>query len=846
MRLYGFFLLWLSVCAGTAVPASTYVDHQGVMRWTETQEEVCVFGVNYAPPFAYWEMRQPIGYDQHRAIDEDVYHIARLGIDGYRVHVWPSYISDEEGKLIYNEHFELFDYLLFRLKERGIKLFITPMYLSGTHGGFPKKFGGKIGCLSNPEAFPVQENYLARFVAHVNPYTGVAYQDDPDILGFEIVNEPAHWKRPDLTEEYIDRMVEAIRSAGCEKPLFYNMTTSAAQIDEILKGKINGGTFQWYPTGLTSNHDLKGNLLPNVDRYVIPFADRLEGLAKFVYEFSPADVGASSHLYPAMARSFREAGFQFAAQFAYDPMHAAYCNVAYRTHFLNLAYTPKKAIGMLIASEAFHAVPRNRSYGRYPQNNRFEAFRLSYPDDLAELVTDKKFLYSNDTETEPPKPELLEKVAGTGCSPVVEYDGTGAYFFDKLSDGVWRMEIMPDAVWLEDPFFVPYIQREVAVTVWNERTVKLSLPDLGGRFSVCGLNEGNTMLKTVENGTFSVEPGSYLLVGNGVTTDWDADDRWQNIRLGEFHAPQQRQVQSTVLHTPPVTTEAGTALPISARVITAKPPEAVELLMYEVGRSAHRFPMQKIRGFEYEVKLPADLLKNPGVLRYYICVKEGENWQTFPSGTVGGFPMERRIYQGDRRIDKASYTLRVVGKDSPVCLFDAERDWHEMTKAHRQHRFDLYPAPVPGKSLIKLNVQGKKSEEQDLSVRMYCRPHLRNRLKSLGFQETLALYGRALNDRPCTVQLALLMEDGSCYGATMTVFPECGTYRLPLSDLKPVKTVLLPRAYPSFQRYWFELEKSPGLDLAKVESIQLSIRPGPEEKALSSGSGVAVGWITVE
>lgn len=121
---------------------------------------------------------------------------------------------------------------------------------------------GKKGCLSNPEAFAAQENYLAQFVAHGTPHIGVADRDDLDILGCEIVNEAVHFKRPDLVTGYLDRMVAAIRRAGCEKPLFNNMTTSASQIDSIFAAKIQGGTFQWDPTGLTTHHDQKGNLLP--------------------------------------------------------------------------------------------------------------------------------------------------------------------------------------------------------------------------------------------------------------------------------------------------------------------------------------------------------------------------------------------------------------------------------------------------------------------------------------------------------------------------------------------------------------------------------------------------------
>lgn len=839
--------IWMLVVCLSAFQAvaATYVDDQGVMRWSESKKEVCVFGTNYAPPFAYWEARAPIGADPYKAIDEDVYHIARLGIDGYRVHVWPGYISDDDGNLVYNEHFALFDYLLFKLKERGIKLFITPMYLSGTNGGFPKKFGGKVGCLVNPEAFPAQANYLAQFVSHVNPYTGIAYMDDPDLLGFEIVNEPQHYKRPDLVTGYINQMVDAIRATGCTAPLFYNMTTCAAHIDEVLKAKIDGGTFQWYPTGLTANHDLKGNLLPNTDHYTIPFDDKLEGrLSKFVYEFSPADVGASAVMYPAMARSFREAGFQFAAYFAYDPMHAAYCNVAYRTHFMNLAYTPKKAIGLMIASEAFHDVSRKQDCGRFPQNNRFEDIDLSYEQNRAERVTQKTFLYSNDTQTSPSNPERLEKIAGTGNSPLVQYDGTGAYMLDKLEAGVWRLEVMPDAVWVHDPFFVPYIQRETAVTVWRNRFMKLAVPDLGGRFDVRGLNDGNTVSNTVESGAFSVEPGSYLLVREGVATEWSAEDRWKNIQLKEFHAPARGLQKDYLLHTPPAEVSVQHPLCVSARVITEAEPDAVELIVLGVGQNGYTVPMTKVRGFEYEAMLPEELLKQPGLIRYHIAIKQGDQWKTFPSATVGDHPKRRRIYGDDRLIDDAApYVVRVVENCAPVCLFDAQRDWADLTKAHRKHRFDCYPAEIPGKTLIHLTVQNKKNTESDFSVRAYCEPYLQDRIESLGDKTALSLYGHGLNGKACTLQLALLMKNGVGYGARLKIQPEAGTYTLPLSELKRVKSVLLPRAYPSFHSYWFESAESAELDLSQVESLQISIRPDSEDGELDASAGVAIGWI---
>jgi hypothetical protein len=41
------------------------------------------------------------------------------------------------------------------------------------------------------------------------------------------------------------------------------------------------------------------------------------------------------------------------------------------------------------------------------------------------------------THTRPPAPEKLERIARCSSSPVVQYDGTGAYFLDRAAPGVW-------------------------------------------------------------------------------------------------------------------------------------------------------------------------------------------------------------------------------------------------------------------------------------------------------------------------------------------------------------------------------------------------------------------------
>ena len=45
-------------------------------------------------------MCKRLGVDPKEAIEQDVYHFARLGFNAYRIHIWDVEISDRKGNLI--------------------------------------------------------------------------------------------------------------------------------------------------------------------------------------------------------------------------------------------------------------------------------------------------------------------------------------------------------------------------------------------------------------------------------------------------------------------------------------------------------------------------------------------------------------------------------------------------------------------------------------------------------------------------------------------------------------------------------------------------------------------------
>lgn len=128
------------------------------------------------------------------------------------------------------------------------------------------------------------------------------------------------------------------------------------------------------------------------------------------------------------------------------------------------------------------------------------------------MATDDVFIYSNTTRTRAPNPEKLERVWGCGSSHCVSYEGTGAYFLDRVSAGVWRLQLYPDVFVTADPY-ANTKQRKVYLLPGGHR-MRVNLPDLGVSFSVRPFN-GKTCEEQhcrADKGSFDVVPGDFLLM----------------------------------------------------------------------------------------------------------------------------------------------------------------------------------------------------------------------------------------------------------------------------------------------------------------------------------------------
>jgi hypothetical protein len=565
---------------------------------------------------------------------------------------------------------------------------------------------------------------------------------------------------------------------------------------------------------------VQGNFLPHVDRYSIPYdtIPEYKTKSKMVYEFDAADV-LRSYMYPAIARSFRGAGFQWATQFAYDPMALAYANTEYQTHYLNLAYTPSKAISMMIASEVFHKVPRLKNYGSYPADSLFDVFRVSYRDNLSEMNTEKKFYYSNNTQAKPVNINKLTALAGVGSSPAVRYNGSGAYFLDKIEDGVWRLEVMPDAIQLRDPFERASPKKEVTRIQWQSNSMQIMLPDLGPGFSIKGLNQGNSFSFTIASDSFQIQPGTYLLTKKG--KNFTGTKNIGAIGLNEFEAPGSSFSEMALMHEPFVEVSADKAFTIRAKIAGIDTGRA----FLQIGRfggggpggGQRTIPMLRDKGTDYIAEVPASLV-TPGLLTYRIMVQKGNEFAIFP-GNYKGSPFAWDNYYND------SWKSFVAGDNTSLELYNPSTD--RTARIYPGFRRGFQSSYVAGERTGQLLLRIASTElsgDHIIGMQYFLGDKLKGRITEAESFTKLMIRARTPEPNPVKIKVTLTNSDAVSFSTFITLNNLLQDIEISLNELKPDSILLLPRPYPGFMALKFKGD-SPAttFTVAGLEKIEITV-----------------------
>lgn len=801
---------------------------------TDARLSGAYYGTNYTVPFAHaCRALGRLGVDRHQAIDRDVYHFGRLGLNAFRLHLWDVELSDGEGNLLDNEHLELLDYLIAQLEKRNIAIVLTaqtnfgngyPERNTDPNGAFTYKYD-KCHVHDIAEAQAAQERYLTQLAGHVNRYTGKPIAADPSIVAIEINNEPCHSGTHEEITAYVDRMARALRGAGFDREVLYNVSHNLWRTSAFYKADIDGTTYQWYPTGLVHGRRRQGNFLPVLDSYDIPF-DTVPGYIsqpKYIYEYDPADV-LDTYLYPAAARTFRKAGFEWVTQFAYDPVDMARFNTEYQTHFLNTAYTPGKAVGMAIAAEVMRRTPVGTDYGKYPADTVFGDFTVSARRNLAMLNDGKYYYHTNRTAEQPRNVKKLTRIMGVGSSPLVSTDGTGAYFLDRLDKDVWRLEVMPDVVLTSDPFGRPSLRRHVAEIIDAPVAMTITLPGLDAGFDY----QGERGSGRASGGSVSLMPGVYLLGKSKGFASWPADrvyDSERALRVGEYTMPPvSRDFAAAVMHTPRTRVAPGDSMTVRATVISGTPVDSVVIYPSDVDfwkETNVTYTMKRTGKYEYSATVGLSGKKD--WYKYDIVVFDGAGAATFPSGEAGT-PLDWDFGAGRPSGAPRHFATAIAGSDAPVVLVDASAgadgaEYSSIPEAWHGAGMRYTAASLGRKGALRLFRDADAPVLEEMILTKYVGDIMADHADTEA--SALVVYTGAV-DGKAQMRAAVVSRDGFTYSAPVTLSSD-SRCTVRLDALRPSATLLTPAPYPSFlsRKFVPDYATVPALDPAGIESVLL-------------------------
>jgi hypothetical protein len=476
----------------------------------------------------------------------------------------------------------------------------------------------------------------------------------------------------------------------------------------------------------------------------------------------------------------------------------------------------------MIAGFAFHELPMKKSFGDYPANNKFENFRVSYDEDLSIANSDTCFFYSNNTNDIPRNTNALEHIAGCGNSKLVKYDGTGAYFLEKLENGIWKLEVYPDVLWLADPFEQTSMSRQVARLYWKERGMSITLPDLKNKFFINSVNGKKEISLKVENSEFKIKPGVYLLSVSKLNKN-TAEKYLSGSEkfLSGLYTPPGKSHQVNVVNQSNAHQLDMEPLRLKFQIASENEITNAEIFIKRFGwRNFAKYPLKKMEGFTYTFEDSSKMFSE-GEFQYCVAVKSGETVRSFP-GEILGSPED-----WDFRMNDLWTVLRSKSGES-INLFSPLRDRRDLLFPHFSHtmQYDLNYKMGSDGDKISLSVKVRYTNENKIpfGLQIPIVEKIKSVYREPNDYKYIVLRGRSNQDTASTIRLNLLTEEGEIFTSDIELQNGWTNVAIPLSTFQNGEALMLPSAYPLFLPKFLQSSnniENKGLNPFMINAIQI-------------------------
>jgi len=565
----------------------------------------------------------------------------------------------------------------------------------------------------------------------------------------------------------------------------------------------------------------------------------IEGMARIVYEFDSPDLN-TGYMYPAMMRTFKSVGAQFATMFSYDMLVSAPYNQGWNTHLLNLVYTPVKAASAIVSARAMKNLPLYKQYGSYPENTSFGDFKVNYEENLSVMNSQEAFIYDNSTSETPQNIASLKQLVGVGSSPVVRYEGLGIYFLDKVKEGEWRLEVYPDAVTVGDPFGVRKEPKIVIRLISQEHSMKVSLPGLGNSFGIYPVNAGNKFSSKAANGLFTIRPGVYVLTSGSFDKN-SLPQRVGHIGFSEFVCPPDEKLQTQVSVKTAAEYPTDQTIKIAIQVADSVAQGKVELCGRLEGENEFkRFSAVVSGNYNYQCEIPVGTFTE-GLLEFYIDV------------TTGGKVQRFMIENPEKPEKNGYYTAKIIKSDASLVLFNPDADYRQLSFTRigdniRHGLFKLLEEPDRQKALSLSLPLRMDSTLKDYTASLIIKERILSQAAHHPSPKIISF--KAKGSHSGTAFISLVEADGTTWMKKLELTAEWKEYRISPDELMAGQGVKLPEAFPEQWDYWMAPATGRGgigdkINLPKVERLLLSLRPEENHK-YTSDPELEIGIISLE
>lgn len=211
------------------------MSKDGKFVFADTGEEVRFWGTCFSAG---------ANFPSHEQSEKIARRLAKFGINMVRTHhadaPWAERHffkkSADHTRELDRENLDRFDYLVYCLKREGIYLYLDQLvhrrFKTGDGVDAVAELGPAAKPYSNfdPKLIALQKEFSKNLWAHVNPYTKLAYRDDPAIALMELANENDLFTQGVTLEPYRTRLEERYRSWASDRGV------------DISEGKVDFGT----------------------------------------------------------------------------------------------------------------------------------------------------------------------------------------------------------------------------------------------------------------------------------------------------------------------------------------------------------------------------------------------------------------------------------------------------------------------------------------------------------------------------------------------------------------------------------------------------------------------------